>query len=57
MGEKYIIVRGNPVDGLDFTGPFNDPETANNYAESDKISEYWIANIYSPCPITLQELR
>ncbi|MBU2177427.1 MAG: hypothetical protein KJ556_20235 [Gammaproteobacteria bacterium] len=31
--EKYIIIKGNVVDGLEFIGPFDSAEEANNHAD------------------------
>lgn len=30
---KYLVAAGNPFDGLDFIGPFEDAEDASNWAE------------------------
>jgi hypothetical protein len=41
---KYIIVDGNPVDGLNFIGPFDTDEEAVEYAGL-YVDEWWIATI------------
>lgn len=40
-----IIVTGNPVDGLEFFGPFEDGEEAFNYADKNRLEEWWTANL------------
>jgi hypothetical protein len=45
-----IVVSGNPVDGLWFTGPFSGAEVAAEWAESHYNPPYdwWIADMESP---------
>ena len=44
-----IIVMGNPIDGLTFTGPFNDAEEAGDYAADEyHHEEWWIAFVQPP---------
>jgi hypothetical protein len=42
---KYIVVSGNPIDGLTFNGPFNDRGEAMVWADENVSTEYdwWIA--------------
>lgn len=46
----YIIVIGNPIDGLRFIGPFTDgdPGTPNEYAERHVHDEWWVVEIEAP---------
>lgn len=41
----HIIVIGNPVDGLEFIGPFANETDATNHANTDgnMPDEWWIA--------------
>ena len=40
----YVLVTGNPVDGLEFYGPFPDAESAHDWAAGVlKNAEWWIA--------------
>jgi hypothetical protein len=44
MDTKYILITGNPVQGFQYTGPFNDPEEAGNYAlTSGTEADWWVA--------------
>lgn len=44
----YIIVFGNPVDGIDFVGTFNDHDEATGHAETFlRNEEWWIAKLQS----------
>jgi hypothetical protein len=46
---KYIIVAGNPVDGLEFIGPFDTFDDAQNAINTDALLpdyfDWWIAKI------------
>lgn len=42
-----IIIHGNPVDGLQFIGPFPDGEEINEY-HTEPLDEWWIASLESP---------
>jgi len=46
MVEQHIIVTGNPLDGLEFYGPFDTSDEAGEWAEK-KIpnNEWWIATL------------
>jgi hypothetical protein len=48
MNEKYALATGNPFDGLKLHGPFDDAETANEYAENHYHGEDWWAMIINP---------
>lgn len=43
-----IIVTGNPVDGLEFFGPFEDGEAAFRYADEHRLEEWWTAPLIEP---------
>jgi hypothetical protein len=46
---KYIVVFGNPVDGFNFRGPFDDHDLASEYADASEPNEYWwIAELDPP---------
>ena len=55
----YIIVFGNPVDGIDFVGTFEDHCEATCHAETFlKNEEWWIAELESAGEIEeIAELR
>ena len=42
MNEPYIVVRGNPIDGFHYIGPFKSFDDAHAYAE-DCEETWWIA--------------
>lgn len=44
----YVLIYGNPVDGLEFIGPFNSHETAIQHAETYILSDWWIAEMEAP---------
>lgn len=46
---KYIIITGNPVDGLGFVGPFKTAEEANRYADlSFTAGDWWVVSLDKP---------
>jgi hypothetical protein len=46
----YLIITGNPVDGLRFIGPFDSAEEANQHADDLMASyeEWWTAEMEAP---------
>lgn len=49
--EQFVIIWGDLFDGLDIVGPFDDHDTALEYAESDRDirdSHYWIKGLAKP---------
>jgi hypothetical protein len=44
---SYIIVSGNPVDGLRFTGPYADHDEALEAAAVSE-QEWWVAELHAP---------
>lgn len=45
VGEQFVLVIGNPIDGLGFAGTFYSPEQASAYAEENLRVEWWVAGI------------
>lgn len=46
--EQYVLVVGNPVDGLCFMGPFNTAEDASQFGENNvDAEEFWVAALCS----------
>lgn len=47
--DRWLIVTGNPADGMEFLGPFDDSEQANDYADT-YLSErdWWIVPLTYP---------
>lgn len=44
----FILVYGNPIDGLKFIGPFGDAEAATEYAEKYGIeADWWLTELES----------
>lgn len=41
LNTPHIVVTGNPVDGLTFTGPFDNHDDALMYAETRLTGDYW----------------
>jgi hypothetical protein len=56
MDNKYIILYGNPVDGISFEGPFDEFEDAEAHTLSHD-NDWWIAELINPDhDVTSQEL-
>jgi len=47
MKQKYVVVIGNPFDGLGIHGPFPSREEAEEWAE-DAQNDWWIVELYDP---------
>jgi len=46
---SYIVITGNPVDGLFFYGPFLDANDAGDWAEREHDGqEWWTAHLSAP---------
>lgn len=44
--DQYVLVTGDPIDGLSFHGPFDDSEEAMKYAETHHGDEMcWVATL------------
>lgn len=43
-----ILITGNPVDGLEFFGPFDEAEEATEFAEINAEADWWVAEVRSP---------
>ena len=50
MKEQYVIVIGNPVDGIKLQGPFASQEDAIDFATEEPVvnDSWWITKLYSP---------
>lgn len=44
----FVLVIGNPVDGLKFIGPFDTADEAIEYADENADDAFWVASIQSP---------
>jgi hypothetical protein len=47
-----IVVHGNPVDGLEFFGPFENPEEAYAWAATICLLEWWVILVHDPYEYT-----
>lgn len=47
MSEQFLVVVGNPVDGVSFFGPFASADEASTWCECGGVrdSEWWVAPI------------
>ncbi len=50
---KYIIVTGNPVDGLEFIGPFDTDTEACEFGNGDAYmadhgGDWWVSSMEAP---------
>lgn len=43
-----IIVSGNPLDGLEFNGPFITPDAATRWAERGVDGDWWLGQLHAP---------
>lgn len=41
---QYILIHGNPVDGMEYYGPFNDPTDANELGER-LGGDWWVKDL------------
>lgn len=47
---EFIVCYGNPCDGFEYIGPFEDAHNAGDYAELWlKNFDWWIALLQKPC--------
>lgn len=44
---QFVIIIGNPIDGITIHGPFDDIEEAHEWAEENS-DEWWCAMLYIP---------
>ena len=42
---KWIVIAGNPVDGLEFHGPFDSTHDAVEYANEEIRDEWWLGKL------------
>ena len=45
---NFIVVLGNPIDGLQFTGPFSSIDDAVAWAEEVCETDWWIVPLEEP---------
>lgn len=45
---SYLVVVGNPLDGLTFHGPFEEIEDAWDWVEDEDEMEFWVAELSPP---------
>ena len=48
MKQQWIVVVGNPVTGLSFIGPFDDEESAGDYADGYCSDNWQVAEVLPP---------
>lgn len=48
--DKWIVISGNPVDGMSFHGPFDDGNYANDWARAEmgNAEDWWITRLSKP---------
>jgi hypothetical protein len=49
MTNRYVVVSGNPIDGLSIMGPFASRDTAIGWAE-DIDADWWVTELTTPFP-------
>lgn len=47
-----VVVIGNPVDGIELVGPFEDQDQIDAYIESIRDTEFWVTDMEPPPPFT-----
>jgi hypothetical protein len=45
---KYVVVVGNPFDGMAIHGPFDEIEDANQYGEYTNEDYWWVLELVTP---------
>ena len=53
----YVIAIGSPFDGLQICGPFEDVNTATDYAERNIQGDWWIVLLAAPSPLSAERSR
>lgn len=49
MSDLYVVLTGNPIDGLSVYGPFEDAEAANEFADGClRGNEWWSVTLHAP---------
>lgn len=49
--DQFVLVVGNPIDGVTLTGPFDDAEAASWWAEHNFPNDtWWVASMACPPP-------
>ena len=44
----YVLIVGNPIDGIHLLGPFVNHDAANKYGYEVLAEEWWITQVHSP---------
>jgi hypothetical protein len=46
----YVLITGNPIDGISLIGPFDEPDAAIDYAEVNinGQGEWWLVEVEAP---------
>lgn len=45
---RFVLIHGNPADGFEFVGPFDNAAEAVQYAEHSERAEWWVAPLVAP---------
>lgn len=45
---KHILVIGDPIEGLEFIGPFDTAEDAIDYADGERMVSWLIGDVTEP---------
>ena len=43
--QLWIVVSGNPIGGIEFHGPFDSADDANEYAAEELKGEWWLGKL------------
>lgn len=46
--DMFVLVIGNPIDGLKFIGPFYTSDAAIEYADENAEDAFWITEMKNP---------
>ena len=44
----YIVIKGDPVDGFSYIGPFNSTDDAEAYMDAESNDTTWMLQLESP---------
>jgi hypothetical protein len=41
----YVVIAGNPIDGIRIHGMFDDPDSATQWAVKEITEDFWVVEI------------
>lgn len=53
---KHALAYGNPQDGFEFIGPFDDPQDAIDYGEQTREADWHVVKLVAPIEFLASEV-